>query len=314
MTSKAQKTILFIDDQPYVVARFTLALERANLATRTLKSIAEVGTFLEEDTDPPGCILVDLRFPCDTGIPLALTQRGMRAGQSLIPPLQNRYPTTPIVIFSAEPFEVLSEIKKFHTKCHILNKDEANRSIEQFISFIRALAEDEASRLMGMLETCEPGPRHGKQFEQFCIDTLRFLFIPPQKEVLAQSARGDRSDIRDAVIPNIAERGFWNQVRHAYDAKQIVVEFKNLTSPFDKDAVQQLAGYLTKSTGRLGILISRCGPNTAARKAQRKALTEEQKLILFLNDTHLKNMCKSRQDGEEPTDALYALKNQLELD
>lgn len=315
MTSdEEQKLILFIDDEPHVVARFALALERADLRTRTLSNITEVGAFLGQNDESPGCILLDLRFPGATELPLWVTKQGMRVGQALIPALQSHYQTTPIVIFSAEPIEVLYDIRRYHPTCHVLNKDEANGSIEQFVGFIRALAEDVGLHLIERLSACNPGPQGAAEFERLCIDALHFLFLPPQKMVLSQSAKKDRSEIRDAVIPNVAERGYWNVMRHEYGAKQILFEFKNLTGPIGKEAVQQLAGYLNKTIGRFGILISRTLPSTAAIKAQRKVLTDDSKLVLFVDDSELMQMLKSRRGGGDPTDVLYALKHRLELE
>ncbi|MDQ1355148.1 MAG: hypothetical protein QG657_5458 [Acidobacteriota bacterium] len=143
---------------------------------------------------------------------------------------------------------------------------------------------------------------------------IEYLFVPPLRRVLPQSRRADGRIIRDAVMPNNAPTYFWNSIRLELNAKHIVVEFKNYAEAIGKPEVLQLREYLARKTiGRFGLLVSRVPPSKAAIIAQRDSYSDQDCLILFINDNDLLEMINLRRSGRDPAIVLQKMKEEFEL-
>jgi len=154
---------------------------------------------------------------------------------------------------------------------------------------------DRASILEKKLENCAAGRRNWRKYEDLCIDILRFLFVPPFRNVLVQVRTADKHERRDAILPNNQYSGFWQVIREEFDSRHIVCEFKNLRSVSSKASVNQLRVYLSKRTiGRFGLLFVRKVPGEGLLQAQRDAYEQSNILILIFDDTKVQKLLKAR--------------------
>ena len=86
-----------------------------------------------------------------------------------------------------------------------------------------------------------------------CVDTLRFLFVPPLREPHLQPRSYSGIDRRDAVFPNrnIELGNNWSHLYRELDARLVLFEFKNYdATEIGKEEVNQTLNYLSKPMGR----------------------------------------------------------------
>lgn len=171
-----------------------------------------------------------------------------------------------------------------------------------------------AIQLIEVLKGCKSGQTNWRKYEQFGIEILRFLFVPPFKRVIEQSRTEAGDTRRDAVLPNNQYSGFWQLIRNEFDSRHIVCEFKNYFTKTSKAQLNQLRLYLSKPTvGRFGLLFVRHTPSPQLLAARRRAYEESRILILILSDELVKQMLKMRAFTGHPEDILENLKIQFEL-
>ncbi|WDF75440.1 hypothetical protein PQ469_16240 [Mucilaginibacter sp. KACC 22773] len=106
-----------------------------------------------------------------------------------------------------------------------------------------------AQDLIYELENCPEGMSGWKAYEDICIKIFSHLFVPPLNPPKIQFKRKSGIDVRDAIYPDRGLDDNWRFVREDYDAKYIVVEFKNYSkdgSAIDKYTVLQVDDYLKK--------------------------------------------------------------------
>lgn len=167
------------------------------------------------------------------------------------------------------------------------------------------------------LENCPEGMAGWKSYEDICIKIIDHLFVPPLNPPKIQCKRESGIDIRDAIYPNRGLDDNWRFVRDDYDAKYIVVEFKNYSktgSAIDKQTVLQVDDYLKKKTiGRFGIICSKKLPDFSALEKRRDVFTESGKLILFINNEHLKDMLLRKYNDLDPFDIINDLIDDFNL-
>ncbi len=151
-----------------------------------------------------------------------------------------------------------------------------------------------ASELLRDVAGCEPGQSDWNRFESACVRSLRFLFIPPFRKVTVQVRDEVGHERRDAILPNNQFIGFWNLVRHEFDCKHVVCEFKNSRASA-KDDLNQLRIYLSKPTiGRFGFLFHRGAPSQSLLQARRNAYEQSQVMILLINEIVLARLFSAR--------------------
>lgn len=174
----------------------------------------------------------------------------------------------------------------------------------------------EMQKLVQELDKCEEGKNGWKEYEDICIKILRKLFVPPLGEPKIQSRRESGVDIRDAIFPNRSKDENWKFIREDYDAKYIVFEFKNYSengSEVDKHPVLQISDYLKKTIGRFGIVCSKKLPNHSGIEKRKDIFIEQNKLILFLSNDHLKEMLSRQYKKLEPSDVIIDLIDDFNL-
>jgi len=158
-----------------------------------------------------------------------------------------------------------------------------------------------AQELTHRLAGINPGRSDAPAYEKWCEDVLNFLFCPPLNSPIVQHRDDVGANRRDLIMPNYATRGFWHFLRNHYGAAFVVAEAKNSTSPVDKQAVLQLANYLSRhGTGLFGILLTRHGMNASAKWTRREQWVLHDKMIIALDDEDMQQMLLTKLTGSSP--------------
>lgn len=162
-------------------------------------------------------------------------------------------------------------------------------------------------QLIDRLFSCPKGQRGWRQFEDICIEILKFLFVPPLRTPRTQSVPRSGVERRDAVFPNWVSSTItvWDQLRTDFRARFILFEFKNhKKQKVSSTEVDQVRNYLNPRIGNLGIIISTQGPSRAALKKRDRVFADDGKLVLFLTPKNLREMIFIRERGEDPANLI----------
>jgi hypothetical protein len=160
------------------------------------------------------------------------------------------------------------------------------------------------------LEQCPLGHAGWKEYEDACVDVLKFLFVPPLEEPVVQARTYSGIDRRDVVFPN---RNFepsnnWGLLYKELDARLILFEFKNYdTQEIGKEEALQALNYMTTPMGRLAVLCCTVLPNEAAHVKRNHVFSDQGKVILFITTEHLLEMLFIKERGEDPSDLIMDL-------
>ena len=130
-------------------------------------------------------------------------------------------------------------------------------------------------------ESLPAGPEHFREFEHQVRVALNFLFRGDLGEGRAQSRtepEDEGLEIRDLVFGNVANSGFWKDLKNKYEASEIVVDAKN-KELLTRDDLRQLYCYLKPALGFWGFIVTR---------------SEQPKWVHAFNRTLFKNFTQSR--------------------
>jgi len=117
---------------------------------------------------------------------------------------------------------------------------------------------NDAQSIRKRLQDCPAGRDGWKQFEDICIEALRYLFVPPLTEPIIQPRTYSGIDRRDAVFPNrnMDEPNNWGHLLQELSARMILVEFKNYDAEeIGKEETNQTRNYLSTPMGKLAIMV-----------------------------------------------------------
>ena len=145
------------------------------------------------------------------------------------------------------------------------------------------------------------------QFEEVCIDVLRYLFVPPLTEPIIQPRTYSGVDRRDAVFPNrnLQPSNNWGHLYHELGARLVLFEFKNYEADeVGKDETNQTRNYLTDPMGRLAVICCNREPNRAAHLKRNSIFSQDGKVILFVTRERLVEMLFIKERGEDPSDLI----------
>jgi len=157
-----------------------------------------------------------------------------------------------------------------------------------------------SAKLIGGLSSCMKGRKHWQKFQLICKDILTYLFVPPLGEPIEESRTKTGLERRDLIfqIPYDAD-GFWQMIFNIYGARALIVDCKNYSEPVGKDEVLDISQYLAKKRlGNFGIILSRCPPSESAMKEIKKLWSDDDKMIICLDDEELKKMIQFKENNE----------------
>jgi hypothetical protein len=164
--------------------------------------------------------------------------------------------------------------------------------------------------LAGELRSCPAGQKNWSKFQNICKRILTYCLVPPLTEPTEESSTRDSTQRRDLVfrIPYNVQ-GFFNFVLRVQKSQAIIVDCKNYGGPLPANLVVIMAKYLGKKRlSTFGIIISRHSASSGAKKERERLWNEDDKLILFMKDTHLLEMLDRKEKGTDPAEMLDKLR------
>lgn len=176
-------------------------------------------------------------------------------------------------------------------------------------------AKKETIKWEDRLRHIKPGLEQFQEYEQFCVDILKYTL----GEYLTLWQRQERTD--DSLhrfdlcckIKSGRQEDFFDIITHYFHTKHIVFEFKNYGDKISQKEIYTTEKYLYRTALRkTAIIISRRGSDDHALQAAKGSLRENGKLILCLSDLDLLKMADIKAQGEkEPADFLSEMLDRL---
>jgi hypothetical protein len=117
-------------------------------------------------------------------------------------------------------------------------------------------------QMIAQLEKIPIGHDGEKEFENWCLDSLRVVFASHLTNI-EPHPNGSAVQRRDIVARNQEASEFWKRLRADYKVRQAIFEVKNFSDPGPTE-FRQLQSYLTGPYGKLGFMITR-DPDEALR-------------------------------------------------
>lgn len=156
-----------------------------------------------------------------------------------------------------------------------------------------------------------PSIQQSRDHESLCIEILKYVLGDYLTLWDAQETTNDglyRFDLC-CKIKNGANQDFFDTVKHYFNTKYIIFEFKNYTEKITQKEIYTTEKYLyEKALRKVAIIISRFGADNHALKAAKGVLRENGKLILCLSDNSLLEMIEIKTRGDqEPAEFLGAI-------
>ena len=161
------------------------------------------------------------------------------------------------------------------------------------------------------LKQIMPGSEQFQRYESLCIEILKYVLGDYLSLWRIQESANDglyRFDLC-CKIKNGVEQDFFDTIKHYFNTKYIVFEFKNYTEEITQKEIYTTEKYLyEKALRKVAIIISRLGADDHAKQAARGSLRETGKLIICLSDKDLLEMINIKTRGEdEPAEYLSSI-------
>lgn len=185
--------------------------------------------------------------------------------------------------------------------------DDEEFSFEQESEFAENEGEDLKSCLLNWKIDSSVSRSNSGNYEKLCINTLKYLF---SDDLALWEKQADSNDglYRFDLICKIKDGnvgGFWGTIRHYFNSKYIIFEFKNYSEEITQKEIYTTDKYLyLKALRCVAIIISCKGSSKNADKAIRGTLRENGKLILSLNNEDLIEMINMKINLQSPSDFL----------
>lgn len=156
-----------------------------------------------------------------------------------------------------------------------------------------------------------PGVEQFQDYESLCTEILKYVLGDYLTLWETQETSNDglyRFDLC-CKIKNDANQDFFDTIKHYFNTKYIVFEFKNHKGKITQKEIYTTEKYLyEKALRKVAIIISRFGADDHAQKAAKGALRESGKLILCLSDNSLLEMIDIKMRGDqEPAEFMGAI-------
>lgn len=156
-----------------------------------------------------------------------------------------------------------------------------------------------------------PGKHQFREYELICTEILKYVLGDYLTFWDSQETSNDglyRFDLC-CKIKTDANQDFFDTIKHYFNTKYIVFEFKNYNEPITQREIYTTEKYLyEKALRKVAVILSRFGADDHALKAAKGALRENGKLILCLSDNSLLEMIDIKKRGDqEPADFLGAI-------
>ena len=167
--------------------------------------------------------------------------------------------------------------------------------------------QDSCQSIITQLEKCTTGKTYATAFEKACTAALRYIFAEDLllwKTQKTSNAGLFRFDLICRIKDDI-HKTFWRTLEQFFQTKYIVFEFKNHRKKIGQAEIYTTEKYLyPKALRSVGIIIAANGIDKHADQAIKGIFRETGKLILVFSKSDLINMCKIRNNEDDPSNYL----------
>ena len=174
-------------------------------------------------------------------------------------------------------------------------------------------AVSKGSILCKELKAIVPGVTTAREYEEKCVEILKYLFDNKTDLTLwaLQNTTDDDLNRNDLLCRIVSyERSFWEELSNDFHTRYVVFEFKNYTKKIKQTQIFTTEKYLFLTALRsVSIIIARVGADDNALKAAKGALKEAGKLIVVIDNIDLCKMLTLKDNGDEPT---IVLRNRID--
>ncbi|WP_294675591.1 hypothetical protein [uncultured Fluviicola sp.] len=174
--------------------------------------------------------------------------------------------------------------------------------------------EFEGNQLIKRLNNCEKGKLSWPEYESIGMDIFKFLFSSDFHLYMAeeQTENDLKNHRRDLLVNNNFKdpSSFWSQMKSDFNARALIVEFKNYTKKLNSTTLFSTTKYAKKGVGNFAIVFSRKGLDPTAIKEQ-KELYDNDKLLIEFNDDELIEMIREKIFGKSPLERLESKKFEI---
>ncbi len=157
--------------------------------------------------------------------------------------------------------------------------------------------QERLSTLEENLKTLPFGIEAARDFEDIVGDIIKLCFYRWLQNVQPHQRDYAGTVIRDWVASNRASDGFWEMVKTRYGATQVIWECKNMER-LTAACFQQLGYYLTRESGRFGILAFRGDLEPHYYDHVKRIASEKDGMVLLLGQRDLLVFLRQARNGK----------------
>lgn len=172
------------------------------------------------------------------------------------------------------------------------------------------LGTKEGNNLLNKLKMCPMGQNGWREFEVIGSKIFEYLFKDDFNKYTSkeQAAGAQGSQRKDLIINNNFKdsASFFSRIYHDYQAKAIVVDFKNYENKLTQNEFFIPSKYMNAYVGNFIIVISRYGIDNGAKELQKSQFIDG-KFMLSLKSLDLIEMIKLKMKGDDPKKILENL-------
>lgn len=179
---------------------------------------------------------------------------------------------------------------------------------KKIISTEKTYIDNISERLWSEFEKIACGKNDFVEYENKCVDILKYLFDENLNGWNKQLRTDDELNRYDLICRVKRGNEFWEFLVDEFHSRYIVFEFKNYCNKVKQTQIYTTEKYLfQKALRNVCFMISRDGLDENALKATKGILRESGKLIIDLKDDDLYKMLKLKESGDEPSDYLFEM-------
>ncbi|MGR2740199.1 restriction endonuclease [Billgrantia sp. Q4P2] len=169
-------------------------------------------------------------------------------------------------------------------------------------------SDTKGTELCTRLKDTKRGKQTWSQYEELCIDVLKYLFPNDLQGWHAQKRTDDGVSRYDFVCRVRPMTEFWSFLVEHLNSRYVIFEFKNYVGKIKQGQVLTTEKYLLeRGLRKVAIVLTRAGADKNAFKMMQGAMREHGKLMLVVDDKNLCRMLHMKEQGEDPTDYLFEL-------
>jgi hypothetical protein len=169
----------------------------------------------------------------------------------------------------------------------------------------------ELEALSQRLQTLPAGQSHASEFEEIVGDVLKLCFFRSLENPEPRVRDIEGRVIRDWIVSNRAQGGFWQMIREQYNARQVIWECKNYED-LKADDFHQASYYLNEISGRFMVLAFRGREIGSASVGHiKRIMTASRSLVLLLTERDLQVFIRQAKNGKLKEDHIQSLHDSI---